>query len=91
LPRLGLDALTHGPLSGNPIPANVFMPVGGISLGITVAAFVAVKVRVFPEALSYVPIGVTISRASRPCISPPFLNPKNPTKTSSLPVVPALQ
>ena len=46
MPRLGLDALTHGPLSGNPIPANVFMPVGGVLLGITVAAFVAVKVRV---------------------------------------------
>jgi hypothetical protein len=46
LPKLGLDALTHGPLSATPIPANVFMAVAGILLGITVAAFVAVKVRV---------------------------------------------
>jgi hypothetical protein len=34
------------PLSGNPIPANVFMAVAGTLLWITVADFVAVKVRV---------------------------------------------
>lgn len=46
MPRPGLDALTHAPLSGNPIPANVFMAVAGTLLCITVAGFVTVKVRV---------------------------------------------
>ncbi|KAI1874273.1 uncharacterized protein JN550_002852 [Neoarthrinium moseri] len=39
----GLDALTHGPLHGNPIPINVFMAVGGTVLGIALAGYVQIK------------------------------------------------
>jgi hypothetical protein len=41
----GLDALTHGPLSGNPVPVNIFLAVTGTLLGVAITGFVAVKTR----------------------------------------------
>ncbi|KAH8801450.1 major facilitator superfamily domain-containing protein [Xylogone sp. PMI_703] len=39
----GLDALTHGPLGGNPVPVNIFMAVSGVLLGVALTGFVAAK------------------------------------------------
>ncbi|KAJ9139201.1 Protein FMP42-like protein 2 [Pleurostoma richardsiae] len=37
----GLDALTHGPLNGNPAPVNIFMAVAGTALSVSLTVFVA--------------------------------------------------
>lgn len=43
----GLDALTHGPLSGNPVPVNIFLGIIGALLGVAITGFVAVQTRDF--------------------------------------------
>lgn len=43
----GLDALTHGPLEGDPTPINAFMAVVGTLLGIALTGYVYVKGRAF--------------------------------------------
>jgi hypothetical protein len=45
----GLDALTHGPLDGDPTPINIFMAVVGTILGIALTSFVHIKSRDFQE------------------------------------------
>jgi hypothetical protein len=41
----GLDALTHGLLSGNPVPVNIFLAIIGTLLGAAITGFVAVETR----------------------------------------------
>jgi len=41
----GLDALTHGPLEGDPTPINISMGIAGCILGVVLTAFVYVKGR----------------------------------------------
>lgn len=41
----GLDALTHGPLKGDPTPVNVAFGVAGAGIGIALTVFVAIKGR----------------------------------------------
>ncbi|EAU37148.1 conserved hypothetical protein [Aspergillus terreus NIH2624] len=43
--QYGLDALTHGPLHGSPIPINIFFTVSGFLLGVVLVTFVAVAGR----------------------------------------------
>jgi hypothetical protein len=45
----GLDALTHGPLDGNPVPINATLGGLGAVIGLTLTIFVAVKGRVFVD------------------------------------------
>lgn len=45
----GLDAITHGPLHGDPTPINIAMGSGGALIGAALTIFVAVKGRVFVE------------------------------------------
>lgn len=45
----GLDALTHGPLGGNPVPVNVFMAVGGTLLGLSLSGYVSFKTTEFQK------------------------------------------
>ncbi|KAH8671599.1 FMP42 protein [Xylariales sp. PMI_506] len=45
----GLDALTHGPLNGDPTPINIFMAVVGTAIGIALTSFVYIKSRDFQE------------------------------------------
>lgn len=45
----GLDALTHGPLSGNPVPVNIFLAVMGTLFGAAITGFVAIETRVVRE------------------------------------------
>lgn len=45
----GLDALTHGPLHGDPTPINIAMGVGGVIISSALTTFVAIKGRVFVE------------------------------------------
>jgi hypothetical protein len=47
--QAGLDALTHGPLDGNPTPINIFMAAVGTLLAVALAGFVYVKSRDFKE------------------------------------------
>ena len=47
----GLDALTHGPLNGDPTPINIAMAVGGTILGLVLTIYVAVKTRDYKEEL----------------------------------------
>lgn len=48
----GLDALTHGPLEGDPTPINAFMAVAGTILGITLTGYVYIKSRDFEVEVS---------------------------------------
>ncbi|KFY96585.1 hypothetical protein V500_02376 [Pseudogymnoascus sp. VKM F-4518 (FW-2643)] len=41
----GLDELTHGLLSGNPVPVNIFLAIVGTLLGVAITGFVAVETR----------------------------------------------
>ncbi|KAK1672097.1 major facilitator superfamily transporter [Colletotrichum godetiae] len=43
----GLDALTHGPLHGDPTPVNITLGASGTVIGALLTAFVAVKGRTF--------------------------------------------
>ncbi|KAL5365025.1 major facilitator superfamily domain-containing protein [Aspergillus floccosus] len=43
--QYGLDALTHGPLHGSPIPINIFFTVSGFIVGVALVTFVAVAGR----------------------------------------------
>lgn len=43
----GLDALTHGPLHGDPAPVNITLGASGTIIGIVLTAFVAIKGRTF--------------------------------------------
>ncbi|OLN86720.1 Protein FMP42-like protein 2 [Colletotrichum chlorophyti] len=45
----GLDALTHGPLHGNPTPVNIVLGAAGAIIGTVLTVFVAVKGRTFVE------------------------------------------
>ncbi|KAG7142702.1 Protein FMP42 like protein [Verticillium longisporum] len=45
----GLDAWTHGPLHGNPVPVNIMMGATGTVLGIALVLFVAIKVGLHNE------------------------------------------
>ncbi|KAI0484365.1 amino acid transporter [Xylariaceae sp. FL0804] len=45
----GLDALTHGPLDGDPTPINIAMAVGGTVIGVALTAYVAVAGRKYQE------------------------------------------
>ncbi|OTA58332.1 putative MFS transporter [Hypoxylon sp. EC38] len=45
----GLDALTHGPLEGNPTPVNAAMAVGGTILGVALTVYVVVQGRKFQQ------------------------------------------
>ncbi|OTB13188.1 hypothetical protein K445DRAFT_25000 [Daldinia sp. EC12] len=47
----GLDALTHGPLHGNPTPINAVMAAGGTILGAALTAYVVVQGRSFRRKL----------------------------------------
>ncbi|KAI1142088.1 putative MFS transporter [Hypoxylon sp. FL0543] len=47
----GLDALTHGPLDGNPTPVNAAMAVGGTILGVALTVYVVVQGRKFQRRL----------------------------------------
>ncbi|KAL4804017.1 major facilitator superfamily domain-containing protein [Aspergillus unguis] len=38
----GLDALTHGPFDGNPIPINIFLACAGFVVGVILVAFVTI-------------------------------------------------
>jgi hypothetical protein len=42
----GLDALTHGPLGGDPLPLNLGIAIAGTLLGIVLTIFVAIKCRI---------------------------------------------
>lgn len=41
----GLDALTHGPLGGDPTPINIFIGAAGTVLGLLLTMYVHVKSR----------------------------------------------
>ncbi|KAL6855427.1 hypothetical protein ACO1O0_006573 [Amphichorda felina] len=43
----GLDALTYGPLDGNPVPINIALGVSGGIVGISLTAYIYVNGRVF--------------------------------------------
>ncbi|KAM0329267.1 hypothetical protein ACHAQA_004571 [Verticillium albo-atrum] len=45
----GLDAWTHGPLHGNPVPVNIVMGASGTVLGIALVLFVAIQVGLHNE------------------------------------------
>lgn len=45
----GLDAWTHGPLHGNPVPVNIMMGATGTVLGIALVLFVAIQVGLHNE------------------------------------------
>ncbi|KAI8960833.1 putative MFS transporter [Daldinia sp. FL1419] len=47
----GLDALTHGPLEGNPTPINAVMAAGGTILGAALTAYVIIQGRLFRRKL----------------------------------------
>ncbi|KAI2636856.1 putative MFS transporter [Hypomontagnella submonticulosa] len=47
----GLDALTHGPLNGNPTPINAVMAAGGTILGLTLTVYVVIQGRNFRREL----------------------------------------
>ncbi|KAI1412234.1 putative MFS transporter [Hypoxylon sp. FL1857] len=49
----GLDALTHGPLDGNPTPVNAAMAVGGTILGVALTVYVVVQGRRFQRKLKH--------------------------------------
>ncbi|KAF7562470.1 hypothetical protein G7046_g1667 [Stylonectria norvegica] len=49
LVQSGLDALTHGPLHGNPTPINAVMGILGAVVGITLVVFVAIQGKRFVE------------------------------------------
>ncbi|CCF47660.1 FMP42 [Colletotrichum higginsianum] len=43
----GLDALTHGPLHGDPTPVNVTLGCAGAIVGVALTVFVSIKGRIF--------------------------------------------
>lgn len=45
----GLDALTHGPLKGDPTPINITLGVAGTVVGLALTAFVTVRGHVFVQ------------------------------------------
>ncbi|KAF6828762.1 major facilitator superfamily transporter [Colletotrichum plurivorum] len=45
----GLDALTHGPLHGDPTPVNITLGGAGTVIGVILTAFVAIKGRTFVQ------------------------------------------
>ncbi|KAI1765466.1 putative MFS transporter [Hypoxylon sp. FL1150] len=47
----GLDALTHGPLEGDPTPINAAMAAGGTILGIAFTAYIMIQGRMFRRKL----------------------------------------
>ncbi|KAF4471585.1 photosystem II D2 [Fusarium albosuccineum] len=49
LAQSGLDALTHGPLHGNPVPINAALGAVGALIGLTLTIFVSVKGRSFVD------------------------------------------
>jgi hypothetical protein len=51
LSQSGLDALTHGPLDGNPTPINIALAVTGTAVGLFLTVYVAVKSRAYQEEM----------------------------------------
>ncbi|KAI3323729.1 amino acid transporter [Xylariaceae sp. AK1471] len=51
LSQSGLDALTHGPLDGNPTPINIALAVTGTAVGLFLTVYVAVKSRAYQEEI----------------------------------------
>lgn len=51
LVQSGLDALTHGPLNGNPTPINAVMAAGGTILGTALTAYVIIQGRLFQHKM----------------------------------------
>jgi hypothetical protein len=49
----GLDALTHGPLNGDPTPINAVMAVLGTLIGIILTSYVYIKGRDFEVELHH--------------------------------------
>jgi MFS family permease len=49
LSQSGLDALTHGPLGGNPIPLNIALGAVGALVGLVLTMFVAIRGHVFVQ------------------------------------------
>ncbi|CAJ2511386.1 Uu.00g070110.m01.CDS01 [Anthostomella pinea] len=49
--QAALDALTHGPLNGDPTPINIAMGVAGTAIGIALTVYVMIKGRNFRRAL----------------------------------------
>ncbi|KAK8062087.1 MFS transporter [Apiospora hydei] len=47
----GIDALTHGPLHGDPTPVNIFMGVLGSMIAFVLAAFVFIRSRQYEASL----------------------------------------
>ncbi|KAK8096588.1 hypothetical protein PG999_012532 [Apiospora kogelbergensis] len=47
----GIDALTHGPLHGDPTPVNIFMGVLGSMIAVVLAAFVYIRSRQYEASL----------------------------------------
>lgn len=50
----GLDALTLGPLGGNPLPVNIVMAGSGTVLGTALAIYLWVQVNASPEVVEEV-------------------------------------
>ncbi|KAH6976781.1 major facilitator superfamily domain-containing protein [Ilyonectria destructans] len=53
----GLDALTHGPLHGNPTPINATLGALGGIIGVTLAIFVRIRGRVFMDEKAELDVG----------------------------------
>ncbi|KAK6836982.1 photosystem II D2 [Apiospora arundinis] len=47
----GIDALTHGPLHGDPTPVNIFMGVLGSMIAVVLAAFVYIRSKQYEASL----------------------------------------
>ncbi|KAI0017776.1 putative amino acid transporter [Xylariomycetidae sp. FL0641] len=50
--QAGLDALTHGPLNGDPTPINIAMAVGGTGISIALTVYVTIQDRKIREEAS---------------------------------------
>ncbi|KAH7114964.1 major facilitator superfamily domain-containing protein [Dactylonectria estremocensis] len=53
----GLDALTHGPLHGNPTPINATLGALGVFIGVTLTIFVRIRGRVFMDEKAELDVG----------------------------------
>jgi len=58
-----LDALTHGPLKGDPTPINLFMAISGTFLAIVLTSYVYIKSRDYHAELeAEEPVHVPVER-----------------------------
>jgi hypothetical protein len=64
----GLDALTHGPLGGDPTWINIVMLVTGTALGAAMTVFVYLKSRNFEEVIRRESVQVSIDPQRLPLI-----------------------